>query len=180
MPAEPPPRRILIAGVSGAGKTTLARSLAGVLRLPYVEIDSLYHGPGWTARETFVDDVDAFTREAEWVIEWQYRAVRPMLAGRADTLVWLDYPFPVTFGRVVRRTWERARTQSELWNGNTEPGMWHAVSNKEGIIRWAFDTRNKVKELLPATLEANPHLRLVRLRHQRETDAWMAELAASE
>ncbi|CAN5189408.1 hypothetical protein BH11ACT5_BH11ACT5_21610 [soil metagenome] len=99
-----------------------------------------------------------------------------MLAARADTLVWLDYPFRVSFGRVARRTWRRARTREVLWNGNTEPGMWHAITNKDGIIRWAFETRNKVRKSMPQVVKANPHLRIVRLRSQRETDAWLATL----
>src|SRR5690606_20822603 len=37
-------RRILVAGTSGAGKTTLAGRVSGALGLPYTELDSLYHG----------------------------------------------------------------------------------------------------------------------------------------
>jgi len=176
MPSAPP-RRILVAGVTGAGKSTLAQAIAERLRLTYTEIDGLYHGPGWTPREEFIAEVDAFSSEPAWVTEWQYRSVRPMLAARADLLVWLDYPFRVSFGRVIRRTWHRARTREELWNGNTEPGMWHAVTNREGIIRWAFDTRNKLRDSMPAVTAANPRLQIVRLRSQRETDAWLAATA---
>ena len=179
MPSAPP-RRILVAGVAGAGKTTLARAVAELLDLPYTEIDSLYHGPDWTPRDEFVTDVDTLSSRPAWVTEWQYRSVRPMLAARADLLVWLDYPFRVSFGRVVRRTWRRARTREELWNGNTEPGLWHAVTNREGIIRWAFGTRNKLRQSMPAVREANPGLPIVRLRSQREADAWLAELATAQ
>jgi shikimate kinase len=42
-------RRIaIIASASGNGKTTLGRALAGRLAVPFVELDSLVHGPGWT------------------------------------------------------------------------------------------------------------------------------------
>ena len=47
----------------------------------------------------------------------------------------LDLPTPVAVSRVARRTIIRRRTQLELANGNTEPGMWHALVNREGIIR---------------------------------------------
>jgi adenylate kinase family enzyme len=175
MPSAPP-RRILVAGVTGAGKTILARAIAATLELPYTEIDSLYHGPNWTPRETFVAEVDALSGGPAWVTEWQYRSVRPMLAARAEVLVWLDYPFRVSFGRVIRRTRHRARTREVLWNGNTEPGMWHAITNRDGIIRWGFRTRDKLRKSMPAVIEANQHLRVVRLRSQRETDAWLANL----
>jgi hypothetical protein len=46
-----PARKILVAGVTGAGKTTLARRIGQTLAVPHTEIDSLYHGPNWTPRE---------------------------------------------------------------------------------------------------------------------------------
>lgn len=51
------PQRILVAGTSGSGKTTLAARIGERLHLPHVEIDALFHGPGWTVRPTFETDV---------------------------------------------------------------------------------------------------------------------------
>ena len=39
------PRRVVVAGVSGTGKTTLATRIAPILDAPHTEIDGLYHGP---------------------------------------------------------------------------------------------------------------------------------------
>lgn len=66
----------MVAGVSGAGKTTLAGQLGQILDLPCTELDSLYHGPHWTPHAGFEDDVDQLTRAPGWVTEWQYRQVR--------------------------------------------------------------------------------------------------------
>lgn len=51
------PRRVLVAGTSAAGKTTLAAHIGSLLDIPHVEIDALFHGPAWTPRATFVEDV---------------------------------------------------------------------------------------------------------------------------
>src|ERR1700712_3838997 len=95
------PRRIVIAGVSGVGKSTLARRLSRILGLRYVELDALFHGPNWTPRESFAADVDDFSRADRWVTEWLYDDARPLLAERSDTLVWLDLPYRRVFRRVV-------------------------------------------------------------------------------
>ena len=87
-------RRVTINGGSGSGKSTLARRLHEALDLPYVEIDSLAHGPGWQPRPSFVDDVTRLTAGERWVIEYQYDDVRPLIRERADTFVWLDLPTP--------------------------------------------------------------------------------------
>lgn len=41
-------RRISLVGVSGSGKTTVGRQLAAALDVPFIELDSLFHQPGWT------------------------------------------------------------------------------------------------------------------------------------
>ena len=90
LPARP--RRVLVAGTSGSGKTTLARTIGGILALPHVELDALFHGPGWTRRPRFEADVERFTGRPAWTTEWQYPRVRQLLLARADCLVWLDLP----------------------------------------------------------------------------------------
>lgn len=47
------PSRVLVAGTSGAGKTTLAAAIGASLNLPHIEIDGLFHGPNWTPRTQF-------------------------------------------------------------------------------------------------------------------------------
>ncbi len=41
-------RLVLIASASGNGKTTLGRVLAAGIGAPFLELDELVHGPGWT------------------------------------------------------------------------------------------------------------------------------------
>ena len=86
----------------------------------------------------------------------------------------LDLPSTVAVSRVVRRTIIRSRTQRELWNGNTEPGLWHALVNREGIIRWALAHQRSYLRSVPLAAREHPHLQVVRLRSQRAVEAWLA------
>ncbi|RLY93716.1 AAA family ATPase [Kocuria tytonicola] len=173
--APPAPRRILVAGVSGVGKTTLCREIAQRSGIPHTEIDALFHGPGWTPRPEFMADVERLAALDTWVTEWQYDAARPLLADRADILVWLDLPFwTVTFPRVVRRTVQRRLRREELWNGNREAPLRSILTDPEHIIRWAVTTRNGYRERIAALAATAPHVRVVRLRRRREASWWVA------
>ena len=174
-PAAPlaPPTRIIVAGTSGSGKSTLARRIAEASGVPYVEIDALFHGHGWTPRPTFAADVDAFTRQPAWVTEWQYAAVQPMLAERADVMIWLDYPRSLVMTRVIRRTVGRRIRREELWNGNREAPLRAVFTDRDHIIRWAWRTHGDRAALVAEAARRNPGLAVVRLRRPRETERWL-------
>jgi|GEM_PF-2746343 len=68
-------RRILVKGTSGAGKTTLGRTLAQHLGVPFVELDALHHGPNWTAASAAQLQARVRTQlndEQGWVVDGNY------------------------------------------------------------------------------------------------------------
>ncbi|MWB99969.1 AAA family ATPase [Agromyces seonyuensis] len=168
------PRRILVAGASGAGKTTLAERIAARTGIRHQEIDALFHGPGWVRRPEFEADVDAFTSGEAWVTEWQYDRVRERLAARADLFVWLDLPRATVLRRVTGRTISRRVRRSELWNGNREAPLRTIFTDPDHIIRWSWRTHPLLAEQVAAAAAANPEtLRIVRLRRPAEVERWL-------
>ncbi|MDX3236008.1 adenylate kinase [Streptomyces sp. ME03-5709C] len=174
-PADPlphRPRRVLVAGTSGAGKTTLAARVAAVLAVPHVEIDALFHGPGWTRRPSFEADVRRFSAETGWVTEWQYRSVRDHLAARADLLLWLDLPRRRVMRQVIRRTLLRRVRRQVLWNGNIEPPFRTILTDPEHIVRWAWNTHAETAKRVRRLLDDQPALTVVRIRSRYEAARW--------
>ncbi|MEV4260954.1 AAA family ATPase [Kribbella sp. NPDC049584] len=167
------PRRVLVAGTSASGKTTLARAIGERLSIPHIEIDALFHGPDWTPRETFVAEVEEFSSRPGWVTEWQYDAVRPMLADRADLLVWLDLPRALVMKQVLRRTWGRGMRRQELWNGNVEPPLWTVFTDRDHIIRWAWTSHHQNAERVQELHERRPELTIVRLPSHQASQSWL-------
>lgn len=172
------PSRVLVAGTSGSGKTTLALRIGAVLDLPHTEIDALFHGPKWTPRPTFEQDVDAYTSEPRWITEWQYPTVRELLATRAELLVWLDLPRHVVMRQVIKRTVRRRRTNEELWNGNVEGPLRTIFTDPEHIIRWAWTSHHVMRARIQAVPELYPDLVVVRLRSHAEANRWLRQLGA--
>ena len=168
------PQRILVAGTSGSGKTTLAARIGNQLRLPHVELDALFHGPGWTARPTFEDDVYRLVAEPAWVTEWQYSQVQALLASRVELLVWLDLSRWRVMQQVVRRTLRRRLRRQVLWDSNIEPPLWTIFTDPEHIVRWAWSSHSKTAVRVSALREQRPELNVVRLTSRSAIEYWVS------
>ncbi|HZZ48912.1 MAG TPA: AAA family ATPase [Pseudonocardia sp.] len=168
------PRRVLVTGTSGAGKTTLARAVSELLAVPFWEIDALFHGPGWTPRAEFVPDVLEHAGQPEWATEWQYSAVRPLLLARADLLVRLDLTRWRVVSQLVRRTVTRRVARSEMWNGNQEPPLHTLFTDRDHILRWRWRTHAGTGERVRRLLADGTGPPVVRLRDRREVRDWLA------
>ena len=171
------PDRLLVAGASGSGKSTFCRAASQALGLPYTELDSLFHGPGWTRRPEFEADVAALADRDRWVVEWQYRDVRSLLVDRAEVVVWLDLPRRTQMRQVVARTVRRRLRREELWNGNTEPPLHRFVTDRDHIVRWAWRTQPLVAGTLADYVAHRPGLPVVRMRSHAEAYAWLRRVA---
>ena len=141
-----PGRRISVVGCSGAGKRTLSRRLAQRLGYRHVELDALYHQPGWQPLPT--EQFQQLTCEAlqgdDWVAEGNYSAVRPMVRERSDMVIWLDLPRHKVMRQVIWRTLRRLATHEELWNGNRERwGNLFQLNPRQSILAWTW-TRHPV------------------------------------
>ena len=175
-------RRVAVVGTTGSGKTTLASRLAQRLGIPHVELDGLYWSPGWTPAEpeAFRERAAQALRGAAWVTDGNYRQVRDIIWGRADTVVWLDYPLAVILSRVVRRTVRRVVRREELWNQNREQ-LGTAFLSRDSIILWALRTYRRRRREYPVLLGVpeHAHLEVVHLHSPREARRWLAGLPAS-
>ena len=136
-------------------------------------------------RPEFVAEATALAASEEWVTEWQYSVVRPLLLARADLLVWLDLtrargdaPDRAADPRAARLR------RVELWNGNRRASAvddLHATRPHPalGLAHPRQDRRPRAG----ASSRSDDPPTVVRLRTRREVHAWLdgpvAALAAT-
>jgi adenylate kinase family enzyme len=176
-------RRISVVGCSGSGKTTTARAIADRLGLRYLELDSIYHQPGWVplSDHEFRRQVTEYVRAKHWVVDGNYQGqgVADIVWPLADTVVWLDPPRRTIMQRVIRRTLKRVITREELFNGNREPwsNLWNPRPEKN-IIMWSWTRFHLYRERYEQALNDGTwdHLDVHRLRSNADVGEFLARL----
>jgi len=165
---------VAVVGNSGSGKTVLGRALAGQLAVPFVELDAIYHQPGWQPLPTpeFRRRVEALVAAVGWVVDGNYSAVRDLVWARADTVVYFDLPRRVVRRQVVLRTLGRIVTRTELWNGNREPatGLFR-LDPDHSIIRWAWTQHGKYQARFTEAARSPDYVHLSFVRIGTRADA---------
>lgn len=168
--------RIIIVGTPGAGKSTLAAQLGERLHMPFLELDALFWEANWTAvsRQVFRERVRQAIAAERWAAGGNYGAARDLIWARADTLIWLDYPFAITFGRLLRRTLRRVITRERLWSDNRETWR-NSFASRDSVLVFAIQSHRRRGREFAAWL-AKPdcaHLRVLRFRWPRQTAKWL-------
>jgi len=170
--------RINVVGVPGSGKTTFARQLAGLLDLPYYEMDPLFWKPGWqeSPDDEFFRKVGEVTSQPRWVLDGNYTRTLAIKWRHVQQVIWLDPSFVRTVFRVTARTIRRAFTREELWpqTGNRE-SLREAFLSRKSIIGWAISTHGRYRKEYSARM-ASPeyaHISFVRLRSPAEAKRFL-------
>ncbi len=179
MNPQAPFQRAAVVGVTGSGKTTLAEALAARLGVPHVEMDALNWQRGWQPieRAEFRRRVDAATAAPGWVTDGNYREVRDLVWGRAQALIWLDFPLWVNLWRLLQRSLHRIITREELWNGNRESVRGQFFS-RDSLFVYAVRSRRGLRQNIRRALEDEYlHLQVIHLASPRAADRWLAEFA---
>lgn len=169
------PRRIAIIGPTGSGKSTLARRIGRRLGCEHVELDALFHEPGWTPAETEAFRARAASRLSgpAWIVDGNYAVVRDLTWGRADLIIWLDFPLPLVLWRLFWRVMRRGLRHEMLWNGNSDSLRTHFLT-RESLFLWAVQSHRRRRRTYPAQLAAQAAA-VARVRSPRELERWLRE-----
>jgi adenylate kinase family enzyme len=179
---DPLPRRVIVGGTTGSGKTTLGREVAGIIDARHIELDALHWEPNWTEAPT--DVFRARVAEAialeRWVVDGNYSVIRDLTWDAADLLVWLDYSIARVYWQLLRRTTRRVFTREELWAENRER-LRTAFFSRESLFVWAVKTHWKRRRMWPPLLAQASYaqLRFVHIRSAGELRAFGAQLRAT-
>ena len=177
-------RRVVIHGATGSGKTTLSRRLADLLGVPVIELDAIRHARGWDSvewgemRAILTQRLD--TSAEGWLCEGNYSQVRDIYLASADSMVWLNLPWRVSFWRLFWRTVSRAWSKEPLYHEGGPRESWRLTfTSRKSILWWSISNhRNHVRNTRQSLADFPNQSRVFVLHSQPEVDAFVDAVAA--
>ncbi|MCA1674907.1 MAG: adenylate kinase [Actinobacteria bacterium] len=168
-------RRILVYGVTGSGKITLAKRLARATGIDWHSVDDLTWQPGWVAvpADEQRRRIEAICDSPEWILDTAYGTWLDLPLARTELIVALDYPRWFSLQRLVRRTIARVLDRTLVCNGNQE--SLRGTFSRDSIVLWHFKSFKRKRQRIRRWCNDPTRPPVVRLTSSRQTKTWLAE-----
>lgn len=166
----------MIIGQPGSGKSTLARRLGEALNLPVVHIDLIHWKSGWIERDGKEKDklCAAVHQRDRWIFEGGRSSTWLERLDRADTLIFLDFPFLTRVWRILkRRVKYHGTSRPDLPEGCPENISWE-------FVHFVWTTRRKGRQKMIRFFDTVPgDKESYRLQSRSEVEAFVRKLSSA-
>ena len=163
----------MIIGSGGAGKSTLARKLHGLLDLPIFHLDNEYWSAGWVEldKESWRLKVEALSDKPAWILDGNYGGTMDIRLGKADTIIFMDYPTWLRLWRVFMRTLRYRNThRPDMPEGCKERFEWkffHYI---------AFYNKTRKPTILKKLSKLKDKKRVVILKNDKDSERFLSTI----
>jgi len=163
--------RVLIIGISGTGKTWLAKKLSDFFKIPVTHYDELAWRKNWKEEEQKIVEqkLKKIITQDEWIIEGFIHPAAKIKLQLADTIIYLDYPgWLAAWGGLARWWKHRGKTRPEMAEGCVEKFDWKYLK-----VMWRRGERPEIEEAITGFEN-----KIILLKTRKETEKFVANLYA--
>jgi adenylate kinase family enzyme len=166
-------QRVLVLGPGGAGKSVLARELAGITGMPLIHLDREFWGPGWAKpeRADWLAKLDALLSGETWIADGTHADTLDERLAYADGVVLLDYSRWVSVKGVFTRLMHRqGRRRADL-----APGCKNRLDRDYASWVWTYPRKTR-PAVADALADHRDHISVITLKNRRQAQHWLDSL----
>lgn len=172
-------KKIIVIGISGAGKSVLSRQVSQDLNLPLYHLDRIFHLPKGEMldRSLFLAEQKKIMSQEAWIIDGNYAGSLPDRVAEADTIIWLDFPAWLCVMRVFKRSLRFRRDKQ------TRPDMASHFEERlfsreyVAFLYFVGSFNRKVRpNILAAVNQSSAHTELISLKNKQDVMHFLSQL----
>ncbi|MBT4793291.1 MAG: adenylate kinase [Halobacteriovoraceae bacterium] len=173
-------KKVVVIGTTGSGKSTFANKLAVKLSSPYIQLDKLFWKPNWQwpSEEEFFQAIRNEIDKESWIVDGNYTRTQAITWTDADTVIWIDLPFWLTFYQCFTRSFKRALSNEELWPNTGNRESFGRMFSKDSILLWLFKTydANKKKYKDKISNPLHHHITFHNLKSRKDMEEFLSKI----
>ncbi len=159
-------KKVVVLGGSGSGKSTFARKLCTVTRLPLYHLDNLFWNKDKThvSREVFDQRLDVILSYDRYIIDGEYGRTIERRIAAADTVFFFDIPLEDRLSGAVARV------------GTIHPDLpWTEESFDPEFEKWIRDYDTDQRPVTLALFEKYKEKEIIIFKSREEADLYFSK-----
>lgn len=156
------PRRIVIFGRSGSGKSTFAMKLGKNLKLPVYHLDKYFFLENWVPRnyEEFLKIQKCLVKNDSWIIDGNNSKSLEIRYKKADLVLYFNYPRFLCYWRVFKRLFFKDPTIKDRAFGCNETIRFELLK-----YMWGFE--KKLARKVEFLTNKYPQIRFIEIKNDK-------------
>ena len=163
------PKHISIIGISGTGKTTLARRMSRALGIPVIHYDTICWAEGWQEVDEAIVRKQILEKlhEDSWILDGYINPAALERLKTSDLVIYLDSSGSRALWGGIRRWWKYRGTHvPEMPVGCTQEFKWDRWS-----VMWTRDERKEIEREIQGFEK-----KVVRLKSPKEMEKYVKKI----
>jgi len=157
------PKRVVIFGRSGSGKSTFAAELHKILNLPLHHLDKHFYQSNWASRnyQEFLEIQQRIVNNNLWIVDGNNTKSLEMRYKRADLVLYFNYPRWLCYLRIFKRLFYKDSAIDDRAEECRE-------TIRLDLLRYMWSFENMVAERINLLKEKYPQTQFVEIKNNRD------------